>query len=58
MLESLTKKGNVGERMDLGGGVEMVTHSPFTFEHFYFETPEGNNQVGEQMALARLLSLF
>ena len=44
--------------MDLDGGVETVTHSTFTFEHFYFETPEGNNQVGERMALARFLSLL
>lgn len=62
MMESLTKKGNVGERMGLGGGVERINHSVFTFKCFYVETPEGNtegnNQVGKGIALARSPSLF
>lgn len=44
--------------MGLGGGVETVTQGRFTSEHFYLETPEGNNQIGEGMALARFLSLL
>ena len=58
MLESLTQEGNEGERMGLGRGVETVTHSRFTSEHFYLETPKGNNQIREGMALARFLSLL
>lgn len=62
MVESLTKTENVEERTALGGGVGGVTHSTFTFEHFYFETPkgitEGNNQVEEGMAWVRFLSFY
>lgn len=61
MMESLTKKGNVGERTGLGGRVGRINHSVFTFEYFYVETPEknteGNNHVGKGIALAQSLSL-
>lgn len=42
MLESLTKKGNVGKGVGLGGGVERINHSVFSFEYFCFEAPEEN----------------
>ena len=62
MMESLTKRGNVGEGTGLGQGVQRMNHRAFTFEDFYFETPKGrteeNNQVGEGMALTGSLSLF
>lgn len=62
MMESLTTKGNVGERVGLGGRAERINHSVFTFRCFSVETPEenteGNNQVGKGMALARSPSLF
>lgn len=48
--------------MGLGGRVERINHSAFTFKYFYFEIPEenteGNYQVGEEIALARALSLL
>lgn len=51
-----------GRKIGLGGRVERINHSAFTFKYFYFETPEenteGNYQVGEEIALARALSLL